>query len=312
MKRKTPVANMSMNESSYQRSKEESAIGKYLNNSMDDDDSDDRIQNNNEDATICKDENKIEESMKDDTINISKKSNKSIKRKVIDPIASGFYGKKVEKEIEVKEEKSIEDVMEGVGSESNEEVDEKIGSDIDVIDNLNLQSIINEDDIKENMNQLTLNIFILYDICGEIKYSIYSPLWYININDDLFRGPLSTQAICDLYKKKEIDDKTLIRPIELFKPKNKKQDFSLEEIEACHRETFLTDNYEINPIVEQIIKGYKDAVYNKKEKEVIKKYEPENNTNSNTVQIKQKKKYKNKKQKYEVNPTIKVAFSYGQ
>ena len=43
MKRKTPVANMSMNESSYQRSKEESAIGKYLNNSMDDDDSDDRI-----------------------------------------------------------------------------------------------------------------------------------------------------------------------------------------------------------------------------------------------------------------------------
>ena len=41
MKRKTPVANMSMNESSYQRSKEESAIGKYLNNSMDDDDSDD-------------------------------------------------------------------------------------------------------------------------------------------------------------------------------------------------------------------------------------------------------------------------------
>ena len=169
-----------------------------------------------------------------------------------------------------------------------------------------------EDDIKENMNQLTLNIFILYDICGEIKYSIYSPLWYININDDLFRGPLSTQAICDLYKKKEIDDKTLIRPIELFKPKNKKQDFSLEEIEACHRETFLTDNYEINPIVEQIIKGYKDAVYNKKEKEVIKKYEPENNTNSNTVQIKQKKKYKNKKQKYEVNPTIKVAFSYGQ
>ena len=96
MKRKTPVAYMSMNESSYQRSKEESAIGKYLNNSMDDDDSDDRIQNNNEDATICKDENKIEESMKDDTMNISKKSNKSIKRKVIDPIASGFYGKKVE------------------------------------------------------------------------------------------------------------------------------------------------------------------------------------------------------------------------
>ena len=166
-----------------------------------------------------------------------------------------------------------------------------------------------EKDIKEDMLQHSPNILILYDICGEIKYSIDSPLWYINFNNVLIRGPLSTQAICDLYKKKEIDNKTLIRPNDLFTPK-KKQYFSIEEIEASHTETFFTDNYKINPIIDQVIKGYKEAEYNKKEKEVIKEYEPEHN--KNTVQIKQKKKYKYKKQKYESNPTIKVAFSYGQ
>ena len=325
MKRKTPVPNMSMDE----RSKEESAVGINLENSMNDNDSDDskgiqeileqdetifqeenRIDNSMNDDTIHKEENRIEESMKDDKINISKKSNKSIKtKKVIDPIATGFYGKKVEKEVVVKEEKDIEDVLDDVDSENNEEVDEKMGREIHTIDNLNAQGVINEKDIKDDMLQHSPNILILYDICGEIKYSIDSPLWYINFNDVLIRGPLSTQAICDLYKKKEINDKTLIRPNDLFTPKNK-QYFSIEEIEASHTETFFTDNYEMNPIIDQVIKGYKEAEYNKKEKEVIKKYETEHN--KNTVQIKQKKKYKNKKQKYESNPKIKVAFSYGQ